>query len=432
MLIKRWGSACIAVPCVLSGCDLSEVEIPEGEPMVIVQAVLRPDLDHQYVVLEESFVGTVTYEVEVDASIPTEGAPKTPLEGALVTVANLDLPSDSCGSPVMFLPDPPTSSLPMLAGVYWGPTSCPTMTAGDILELRVETPDGDVVTGTTRLPGMTGAAYSVGGDSLPFGTDNVTMFNRDRDTLRVWVEAMEGRLLQLQTRRSGMLTIMGTEAIEPGAKIFADTTAVSVPGDVTDVFARGAGDDVFRAGRDYVLTAALADTNYFDFARSRNNEFTGRGFINRLTGGIGVFGSLVATSTPLKVTGEFDDEREGVYRLQGQVQGIDVDAELTLYLARSVEDAEFSAFLDGDWVTTAEGAGGAVVWDSLQLESKSVDGAFQGQSLFVVIYVPAFRGSTMRQVLRGIRLGGAPFRVTMADSAGIRLIPLGTLTATQR
>jgi hypothetical protein len=400
--------------------------------MVIVQAVLRPDLDQQYVVLEESFVGTVTYGVGVDASIPTEGAPKTPLEGALVTVANLDLPSDSCGSPVVFSPDPPPSSGALTqAGVYWGPTSCPTMTAGDMLELRVETPDGDVVTGTTRLPGMTGAAFSVGGDSLPFGTDSVAMFDRDRDTLRVWVEATEGRLLQLETRRSGMLTVMGTEAIEPGAKIFADTTAVSVPGDVTDVFARGAGDDVFRAGRDYVLTAALADTNYFDFARSRNNEFTGRGFINRLTGGVGVFGSLVATSTPLKVIGEFDDEREGVYRLQGQVQGIDVDAELTVYLARSVEDAEFSAFLDGDWVTTAGGPGGAEIWVSVQLESKSVDGNFQDQSLFVVLYQPAFE-RTMRQVLRGIRLAGIPFRVTMADSAGISLAPLGTLTATQR
>lgn len=94
--------------------------------MVIVQGVIRPDLDQQYVVLEESFVGTVTYEVAVDASIPTEGSPETPLEGALVTVANLDLPSDSCGNPVVFLEDPPTSSLPRLAGVCWGPTSCPT------------------------------------------------------------------------------------------------------------------------------------------------------------------------------------------------------------------------------------------------------------------------------------------------------------------
>lgn len=399
--------------------------------MVIVQGVIRPDLDQQYVVLEESFVGTVTYEVEVDASIPTEGSPKTPLEGALVAVTNLDLPSDSCGNPVVFLEDPPPSSLPRLAGVYWGPTSCPTMAAGQRLQLRVETEHGAVVTGTTRLPGMDGAVLSVGGNSVPFGIDSLTTFDRDEDTLRVWVEGAEGRLVQLEARRSGMLTITGIEDIRPGAKIFADTTAVSLPGTVTDVFAGGAGDDVFRAGRDYVLTVALADTNYFDFARSRNNEFTGRGFINHLSGGVGVFGSLVAVSTPLRVTGQFDDEREGVYRLQGQVQGIDVDAELTVYLARSADDAEFSAFLDGDWVTTAGGREGAKIWVPVGLEAKSVDGTFEGESLFAVIYLPAFEPA-MRQILRGIRLTGAPFRVTMGDSAGSSFAPLGTLTATQR
>jgi hypothetical protein len=431
MLIRSLRSLGIVFLSVLCGCDLNEVEIPQGEPVVVVQGVLRPDLDQQYVILERSFVGTVTYEVGVDASIPTEGAPKTPLEGALVTVANLDLPSDSCGNPVVFSPDPPTSSLHRLAGVYWGPTSCPSMAAGQRIALQVETPQGAVVTGVTRLPGMDGAALSVGGDSVPFDPGSLTVFDRDRDTLRVWIEGAQGRLLQLQTRRSGLLTIAGTEAVEPGAKIFADTTAVSVPGDVVDVFARGLGDDVFRAGRDYVLTVAVADTNYFDFARSRNNEFTGRGFINRLAGGMGVFGSLVATSTKLRVIGQFDDEREGVYVLQGQVRGIDVDAALTVYLARSTDDAEFSAFLDGDWVTTATGPAGEEVFASAQVEARSVDGTFDGQSLFAVIYQPAV-GGTMRQVLQGIRLASVPFRVTLSDSSGLRPTPLGTLTATQR
>ena len=431
MLIRRLTSLSIVISLCLGGCDLNEVEIPQGEPIVIVQGVLRPDLDQQYVIVERSFVGTVSYEVGVDASIPTEGAPKTPLEGALVTVANLDLPSDSCGNPVVFSPDPPTSSLHRLAGVYWGPSSCPSMAAGQRIALRVETPEGAVVTGVTRLPGMDGAVVSVGGDSILFDPSTLTIFDRDRDTLRVWIEGAQGRLLQLQIRRSGLLTIAGTEEIVPGAKIFADTTAVSVPGDVVDVFARGIGDDVFRAGRDYVLTAALADTNYFDFARSRNNEFTGRGFINRLSGGVGVFGSLVATSTKLRVIGQFDDEREGAYRLQGQVQGIDVDAELTVYLARSTDEAEFSAFLDGDWVTIAGGPAGVEVFASVRVEARSVDGTFNRQALFATIYQPAL-GGTMRQVLEGIRLVGAPFRVTLSDSSGLHLTPLGTLTATQR
>ncbi|MEJ2239810.1 MAG: hypothetical protein P8X82_16065, partial [Gemmatimonadales bacterium] len=75
--------------------------------------------------------------------------------------------------------------------------------------------------------------------------------------------------------------------------------------------------------------------------------------------------------------------------------------------------------------------GGAKIWVSVALEAKSVDGTFEGESLFAVIYLPAFE-PTMRQILRGIRLTGAPFRLTLSDSAGFSLAPLGTLTATQR
>ncbi len=417
---------------VVLACDLSEVEIPHGEPTVVVQAVMRPDLSQQFIVLEETFTGTVDYGFSVDAIIPIEGAPKNPIDGAVVTVANLDLPSDSCGNPVLFTSKPQAPFLLELPGVYWGPPSCPTMRPGDRLELRVETTSGDTVTGTTRIPGMEGATLVIKGDTLAFGSDSVMLFDRDQDTLRVWLDALAGRLLQLEIRRTGILEITGVERIEPGAKIFADTTALSVPGDALNVFGGGTGYDLFQAGRHYMLTAALSDSSYYDFARSANNDFTGRGFINRLSGGIGVFGSLVATTTPLLTIGVMDDDREGVYRLQGQVQGIDVDAELTIYLARSLEDAELSGFLTGDWVTTGPRPGGGEMWVSRQVELKSVEGSFKDQSLTVVVMQPAFGGVTMRQVLRGIRISGVPFRVTMADSARLGSYGLGTLTATQR
>ena len=413
-------------------CDLTEVEIPQGEPTVVVQAVMRPDLNQQFIVLEESFTGTVDYEFKVDAIIPIGGSPKKPIDGAVVTVANLDLPSDSCGNPVLFTRKPQAPLLFEMPGVYWGPPSCPTMRPGDRLELRVATTNGDTVSGTTSIPGMEGASLAIRADTLPFGSDSAMLFDRDQDTLRVWLEALAGRLMQLEIRRTGVIEITGAERLERGAKIFADTTALSVPGDALDVFGGGTGYDLFQAGRYYMLTAALSDINYYDFARSANNDFTGRGFINRLSGGTGVFGSLVATATPLKTTGVMDDEREGVYRLQGQVQGIDVDAELTIYLARSLEDAELSGFLNGDWVTTASGPGGAKVWVSRQVDLRSVEGSFEGQLLTVIVMQPAFEPGVMRQVLRGIRISGVPFRVTMADSAGLSSRGLGTLTATQR
>ena len=419
-----------AIACLTIGCDLSEVEIPHGEPVVVVQAVMRPDRDPQYVVVEQSFTGEVDYDVSIDAVIPWKGSARIPIDGAVVAVANLDLPADSCGAAVQFERGAYPPGALEIPGVYWSPAACPTMRAGDRLVLTVETPADGTVSGMTHVPGMNEAWFSIGSDSLAFGSDSVMLFNRDRDTLRVWVEAVAGRLLQLEVRRTGMLGLVGPSPVDRGAKVFADTTSMSLPGDLIDVSGRGLGEDVFAAGRDYTLTLALADSSYFDFARSASNVYTGRGFINRLSGGVGVFGSLVATSTPLKVVGEFSDEREGVYRLEGTVRGVAVDAELSVYLARDVESAELSGFLDGDWASWVGGPDGSRVWGSIQFESKSVDGSFEDQLLTVVLVQPGYPRN-LRVVLRGIRTAGTPFRVTMGDSTALSTMPLGTLTATQ-
>jgi hypothetical protein len=429
----RYGLASCVIAAPLIACDLSEVEIPQGEPMVVVQAVMRPDRDRQYVVVEGTFTGDVDYESNVDAIVPLEGAPKTPIEDALVTVANLDIPGDSCGSPVLFTDRSPTGSVS--PGVYWAPSACPTMQAGDRVELMVITPDSQTITGVARIPGMTGASLWYQGDSLPFGTDSMTTFNRDRDTISVRVEAVVGRLLQIDVLRSGELDMHIGEDLVPSSKLFADTTAVTLPGDLVDVFSRGDGDDVFRPGRTYSLSVALSDTNYYDFARSANNPYTGHGFINRLTGGVGVFGSLVATATPLKVIGDLDDEREGIYRLEGQMQGVDIDATLTLYMVRSEEDAEFSAFLDGDWIQLVHLNEGVDTWVPMHADTRAVDGTFQGNVLeAITIQLAPIGADTKNQrfVLKGVRSASGPFRVTVGDSIGTRVLGIGTLTATQR
>jgi hypothetical protein len=417
----------------LFACDLSEVEIPQGDPMVVVQAVMRPDRDPQFVVVEQTFTGQVDYQSNVDAVVPLEGTPKTPIENALVSVANLDLSSDSCGSSVVFTERSPLGSVS--PGVYWAPSACPSMRAGDRVELTVLTPDSQTVSGVARIPGMTGASLWYKGDSLEFGTDSMTTFNRDRDTIAVRVQAVAGRLLQVDVLRSGDLDMHIGEDLVPGSKIFADTTAVTLPGDLVDVFARGDGSDVFRPGRTYSLSVALSDTNYYDFARSANNEYTGHGFINRLTGGVGVFGSLVAMSTPLKVVSNLDDEREGVYRLEGQMQGVDIDVTLSVFLYRSEEDAEFSAFLDGDWIQLIHANEGVNTWVPWRADSRAVDGTFQGNNLEAVTIQLAPIGAdtrNMRLVLKGVRSATGPFRVTVGDSLGTRVLGIGTVTATQQ
>jgi hypothetical protein len=71
---------------------------------------------------------------------------------------------------------------------------------------------------------------------------------------------------------------------------------------------------VFLPGFRQTVSVAAVDTNYFDYYRSGSNPFTGTGIINRLAGGIGVFGAYVPLQTrSLQVTGEVDLPLEGRY-----------------------------------------------------------------------------------------------------------------------
>ena len=419
---------------LVSACTLAEVEIPLGETVVVVHAVMRPDqpqesYGRQFAVVEKSLTGTIDYPYSIAGTVPVGGSPPIPIEGTTVYVTNLDYSTDDCSDTTVFSVFSGDYRLPDMRGVYWSQAYCPSMRSGDQLELVIETPEGDKVRGVTRLPGIEHASFTVAGDSLPFGTDSVTTVNRDRDTIRVHVDPIAGRLLQIDMLRVGLLDIIPGWDEYTTARLLVDTVSVQLPGDLADVFARGEGDDLLRAGRDYIMSVALTDTNYYDFTRSRNNSYTGRGFINRLSGGVGVFGSLVATSTRLHVIGDFDDPRDGVYQLRGTVQGVDVNATLTAYAYRSSDTTELSAFLDGDWLQERGG-----VWESWRFEEKSVDGLWDKERLTVFIYQESieFRPSMMRVVLRGVRTPGESFAVGVADSIAFRTVNLGTLTATQQ
>lgn len=148
-------------------------------------------------------------------------------------------------------------------------------------------------------------------------------------------------------------------------RLATDTMSLVFAGDLRTFEEEDDGEAVFKPGSYMSLTVAVADTNYYDFVRSFSNPLTGRGFINHLEGGIGVFGSVQTTQRFLRVVDRQDDAREGQYRITGTLDSNDVvlgdvDVVLDLYLEPVLRGGNFSAFVDGTWTnapisTSADG-----------------------------------------------------------------------------
>jgi hypothetical protein len=390
----------LAATLLLGACEFGEITIPAEDPIVVVQAVMRPDRSHQWILVEQTLTGTVVVDSN-RIEIPGD-APRLPLRGAVVDVVNRTFPADPCGV-TSFIERAGADATP---GVYWGPPDCPTMRPGDTLALVVRAPHGTTVRGTTEVPGVEAFTLGIGGDPVVMPGPEL-LLNRDADTLRAAARASVGRALQLEVRR----TEVGG-GTTPGFWFVVDSMAMTVPGDLPDLFTgfredtSGIPDEfppVFAAGRRYQVTIGVADSRYFDFVRSGNIPPSGRGFVNRLEGGIGVFGSMVAATSAVRVVGLVDDDREGTYRLSGELRGVPVAVGLEMYVARAGADSsDLSSFVAGTWVDGAidESADGGVIGTSL--------------TLTIVQQVPAQPDSLAAYIVTG-PLGAAATTVQVYD-----------------
>ncbi len=330
---------------LMAACELTEVAIPASDPIVIVQAILRPDLDRQWVIVERSLTGAEERQ-STPGDIPFD-RPQLPIVGASVTVENLSqsFPTDLCGPAEFTQNNGPGGSVDGVDGVYWGPIGCPAMSPGDTLLLTVITPDSVVVTGETVVTGVDGMFIELRGDSIALPDSTALAFDRDVDTLRAEVAPIAGRMTQVDVRFDN-----GLQTTRRVTSLWVDSTSLTLPGTLQDLFRGGTGDPVFQGGRFYTIGVAFGDQNYFDFVRSSNGEISGTGFLNHLDGGVGVFGNLVASTAILRVVAEADDPREGLFRMQGTIRGADVDLLWEPYLSVTGNDTTyFSAFIEGQW-----------------------------------------------------------------------------------
>jgi hypothetical protein len=421
---------------LLAACELDDTVIAPVSPGIVVHAIMRPDQPQQFVLVERRFDGVIDPQRNVQISPP--GPLQTPVDSASVSVSNLDLPGDTCGAIVLF--DARPISLPPsfnTAGIYWSPRGCPTMRPGDRLALQVEVPGLGAVTGVTRVPGLEAATLTIG-ERTGMPGDTLSL-NRDAETVSLVAEARHQRAMEIVSYRLGT-SPPGTPAyLETpvlSLLVFVDSTAVTLPGTVRHAFSRGTGEDAFRGGRWYDLLVAVTDSNYYDFVRSESNEITGRGFINRLQGGIGVFGSLIAAPFVVQAVAGLDDPREGTYAFTGTLEGVAVAVELATYLSPGVDGDQMSGFLVGTWLSYASNAAGAEVSLSRRVDGQSVDGRLAGDSISLLIPtfvdLPMGRDDLREMHLEGARSSSGPFTVLVTEPQVFGRRTVGTLTVTKK
>jgi hypothetical protein len=256
-------------------CRFDEKTVAVQASQVVVHAVLDPGATFQQVLVERSLTGQVTVsdEQRFDAADPINSGGGIPIGNCSVSVTGPDgvLVGDESSAPgkpfnyhtgryILHLPrDPVGTPVPLRQGARY--------------VLRVVTPDGHVVTGTTVIP----VAYP------DLAGAPVVQFNRDRDSVHfAWSDVAGARsfLLRAESPFGPFL-------------LFTDSTSVTLRGDLRNYFASSL-EHVFIPGFRQRVSVAAVDTNYFDYYRTRNDPFTGAGIINRLDGGLGLFGAAVS------------------------------------------------------------------------------------------------------------------------------------------
>jgi hypothetical protein len=250
----------------LVACEIDEVGIPRTQAQVAVHAVLSASATTQVVLLERTRNGSVAisapaFEI-VDPVLSDEGIAET---NALVT---LTAPS---GATLVAREDVTVRGDGKGRGVYRFALRGEDLERGGTYSLSVRTTRNESLIAETSVP--LGVA-TLG--PLP-GT-----FDRVQDTLVLeWPAAPGARSYLVRVE-----TPFGPRSF------FTDTTRVRLTGELRNIDVAGIP-RVFIPGFPQAVTVSAVDSNYYDWFRSHSNTISGTGLINRVRGGIGVFGSLV-------------------------------------------------------------------------------------------------------------------------------------------
>ena len=380
------GRLAIFIVAVATACQFDTVTLPQGEERPVVHSVLNPWAPEQVVLVERTLTGRVTVREDerYNRNDPVVSGGGVPISNARVVVYNAandsvvaledaDIREDRLGAGVYrFLNPaspsaPPSSPLPRLA-----------IRPGETYRLRITTPAAEVVTAQTLVPQVP-AIPPVGGTRA---------FNRDRDTLHLFWEAVprsQRYLVRIETPWGPMF-------------LFTDQLEAHIAGTLRNIFQEDIP-KVFLPGFRSTVSVAAVDASYFDYYRSASDPFTGSGLINRMEGGVGVFGALSELySYRVLVSANMEDPIEGVYQLNPPGPYLFAPPSMELYLeSRSSQGDFLTGRYDGRGDNPNASFVGRVVGDQVSLAFLRFENEV-GDTLGT--FVGRIRGDTLSGTIR--------------------------------
>jgi hypothetical protein len=257
----------MALISATAACEIEKVEIPRPKPrLVALHGVLSASATTQVVLLERTRNGSVavvgpSFELEnplgSDSGIAENGA-----------IVTLTTPS---GTTLVAREDNTVVLGGAGGGIYRFNLPGSALERSGTYRLSVLTRAGEQLGAETIVPGGVAAAVA-----------EPRTFDRATDELIVeWPAAPGARSYFVRVE-----TPFGPRAF------FTDDTRVRLRGDLRNADL-DALPHVFIPGFPQAITVSAADSNYYDWFRTHNDALSGTGLINRVRGGLGVFGSLV-------------------------------------------------------------------------------------------------------------------------------------------
>jgi hypothetical protein len=259
----RW---LVALAVVVSACELDKTTVPRTDPQLALHGVLSASATTQVVLLERIRSG----RVQLIAPPFDLGDPVVSDEGIAESGAVMRLVMPD-GRTLVAAEDNTTRGDGKGQGIYRFALPGAALQRSATYRLSVRTKTGEILTAETSVP--EGVAT--------MGAAQITL-DRSRDTLTLAWPASPGA-------RSYFVRI---ETPYGPRSFFTESAQVRLPGFLRNVDIQELP-HVFLPGFAQAVTVSAVDANYYDWYRTHSDALSGEGLIDRVTGGLGVFGSLV-------------------------------------------------------------------------------------------------------------------------------------------